>query len=51
MNEEPKIIEKRLMYRQICVLKSFGNYEKANSDLFVHELECSDQLICLQNMY
>ena len=39
------------MYRQICVLKSFGNYEKANSDLFVHELECSDQVICLQNMY
>ena len=25
--------------------------EKANSDLFVHELECSDQVICLQNMY
>ena len=39
------------MYPQICVPKSFGNYEKANSDLFVHELECSDQVICLQNMY
>ena len=25
--------------------------EKANSDLSVHELECSDQVICLQNMY
>ena len=25
--------------------------EKANSGLFVHELECSDQVICLQNMY
>ena len=25
--------------------------EKANSDLFVHELECSDQVISLQNMY
>ena len=25
--------------------------EKANADLFVHELECSDQVICLQNMY
>ena len=25
--------------------------EKANSDLFVHEVECSDQVICLQNMY
>ena len=25
--------------------------EKANSDLFVLELECSDQVICLQNMY
>ena len=25
--------------------------EKANFDLFVHEVECSDQAICLQNMY
>ena len=25
--------------------------EKENSDLFVHELECSDQVICLHNMY
>ena len=25
--------------------------EKAKSDLFVHELECSDQVISLQNMY
>ena len=24
--------------------------EKANCDLFVHELECSDQVICLQNV-
>ena len=25
--------------------------EQANADLFVYELECSDQVICLQNMY
>ena len=25
--------------------------EKANSDLFVHEVECSDQVICLQNIH
>ena len=24
--------------------------QKPNSDLSVHELECSDQVICLQNM-
>ena len=48
--EESKIIEKRLLYWQICVLKLDMEIsgEKANSDLFVHELECSDQVICLQ---
>ena len=51
MYEESKIIEKRLLYRQIFSNHMETSREKANSDLFVHELECSDQVICLQNMY
>ena len=47
----------KLSRRGYCIGKFvFSNHmetsgEKANSDLFVHELECSDQVICLQNMY
>ena len=45
-------IEKRFLKRQLV----FSNHmetsgEKANSDLFVHEFECSDQVNSLQNMY
>ena len=45
----------KLSRRGYCIDKFvFSNHmqtEKANSDLVVHELECSDQVICLQNMY
>ena len=47
----------KLSRRGYCIGKFvFSNHmetsgEKGNSDHFVHELESSDQVICLQNMY